>query len=319
MKHILAAALLLSSTLVLAEEAHKPNLPSFDIAQEFCAIPSIPANAQIIAVEGHRDTALDFVLDTSGNPSYLAEVAVHADQPVVLLLRAHEPTLWNVGWSTSTQIVGAYATGYARQVVAGLPKTTPVVTASYAEGRAGGCGWMNPELVSTSLQSKYLFQRPLTRIYNKPSKRNGVVEIIESEKPSGQFVTSSDRPPESFKDPKAPLAGKAGLDDAVKKGILRPVTAEDEIEVGNVFRKAKRVGGVPFVRPDAYVVLKEFTYPLGFTDHSAIQFVVPPGVPRPTGNPGYTETLDLNTAECLGPMCPAQPKCTWHLLGACLS
>lgn len=325
MKLALAAALLLGVNLVHAEEGLKPFKPGLVIKQsvmEVCELPTIPADAQIIGVHRYRGTDIDFALDHSDNLPSQIEVAVHADRPVVLLLSAYDPSIWNIGWSQGTKIVGVYVTGYHRQVVAGLPNKTPVVTSSLDSYRNGGCEGNYVAEGDFMRLSQELFKKPLTRLYTKPSEKSGVIEIFEAQTPPGKFFTSADRPPESYKDPKAPLPGKAGLDEALKKGIIRPVTPEDREAVKKAFLDLKKqspeyentppVAGlsrdeywarrIPLVQDGAYVILKEFNYPRGL--HGGItQFVIPKGVPKPLSPPNHLDVIDLNTMSCNGVLC----------------
>ena len=44
----------------------------------------------------------------------------------MLILADHKPSIWDIGWTEDTEIIGVFATGYHRQAVAGLPKETPI-------------------------------------------------------------------------------------------------------------------------------------------------------------------------------------------------
>ena len=54
---------------------------------------------------------------------------------------------------------------------------------------------------------------------------------------------------------------------------------------------------------NAYVVLKQFTFPAGLHGANAAIFYVPKGVPGPAGNPGHSRVYDFNTMECTGGSC----------------
>jgi hypothetical protein len=124
------------------------------------------------------------------------------------------------------------------------------------------------------------------------------------------------------------MAGTAGLEEAVKKGLLRPLTDEDirmvqQHYVDNAPKGPSGLkGDIPPVagtRPDvpspdlaprigkrrAYVVLKPMVFPAGLYGGNLATFVVPNGTPTPTGNPGHSTVYDLNkpSSVCQGPMC----------------
>ncbi|VXB16963.1 hypothetical protein [Massilia sp. 9I] len=284
----------------------------------------LPPDTIVVAAGSYTGRRLPFQIDASGHEATQFDVAVHADKPVALLLSAYEPTIWSIGWSEGTRIVAVFATGYHRQVVAGLPKGTPVITSSYEpRGACGyryisdeaGIGWINDA-------ARRSFGRAAIRVYTKaPDAR---FEILESARPLQAYVTSPDTPPESFRDRGAPLAGDAGLAQAVAQGILRPMTPADLELVRQHYRALARQanGGVIDVPPVAgaaagaeppvripdfyrgYVVLKPFVYPAGLYGAHSASFLVAKGVARPTGNPGHSLVVDLNAqTPCVGPRC----------------
>jgi len=120
--------------------------------------------------------------------------------------------------------------------------------------------------------------------------------------------------PESFYDKTAPLAGSAGLKEAVRKGLLREATDADAdawvktVAKSNIHRKdVPPIAGetVPRVRRpdlhDAYVVLKPFTYPAGLSSTSS--FFIPKGVQQPKGDSENSTIYDFNTLDCRGLLC----------------
>lgn len=282
----------------------------------------LPADTIVIAAGGYSGKALSFQIDQSGQSATQMDIAVHADQPVALLLGAYEPTIWNVGWSKGTRVVAVFASGYHRQVVAGLPKKTPIITSS-VKGPCGydyvGSGarlqWLNPK-------AKALFDRPVTRVYNRPVQ--GFIDIVESTRSKEAYVTSSDVQPKSFEDKRAPKAGKAGLADAVQKGVLRLATAADveavQQQVKAPVPESQAPADIPPIAGDSttataparkpriglfetYVVLKPFEYPKALYGGNAATFIVPIGVPAPTGEQGHSVVFDLNTGKCNGAVC----------------
>jgi hypothetical protein len=60
-------------------------------------------------------------------------------QPVVLILGAYEPTVWNIGWTTGTRILAVLVSGYHRQALAGLDPKVPTINSSY--DNRGPCGY----------------------------------------------------------------------------------------------------------------------------------------------------------------------------------
>ena len=47
-------------------------------------------------------------------------VVNYSSKPVVLMLGAYEPTIWNIKWTPTTHIVALLVSGYRRQAVLAL-------------------------------------------------------------------------------------------------------------------------------------------------------------------------------------------------------
>jgi hypothetical protein len=288
---------------------------------------TLPAETVVLAAGGYSGKRLTFQLDQSGHEATQFDIGVHADKPVALLLSSYEPTVWSIGWTKGTRIVAVYTTGYHRQVVAGLPKSVQVLTATYdnkspcgyntlSSPSASGLAWLNPT-------SRKVFGKPVARVYAKAD--NGFIDISESSRAKSEYVTSPDTPVSSFQDKIAPLAGKAGLDDAVVKGIIRPIKEADLEQVRAAYRAqavgpqgdrgldvpplaGAAAGAAPPVRipvtTRGYVVLKPFVYPAGLFGGNMSEFIIPKGVPTPSGNAGHSTVVNLNNgASCAGPAC----------------
>ena len=103
------------------------------------------------------------------------DVAVNnPGEPVVLMLGAYEPTIWNIGWSQGTKILAVLVSGYHRQVVAGLDQQTPLLISSY--DNRGPCGYfyVTPDnLESLNPKARSLFGRPVDVVY--PAVNGNVV------------------------------------------------------------------------------------------------------------------------------------------------
>jgi hypothetical protein len=335
MRHVLSFSLL---SLSAATSMAQTTVPFVAGEQARAAVASVsapncsfldkklPKDTIVVAAGSYSGRKLNFQIDQSGHEATQFDVAVHSDKPVALLLGAYEPTVWSIGWTKGTQIVAVYATGYHRQAVAGLPKGTPIITTS--QSGQGSCGynyigsdsgleWVNPK-------SRQVFGLEASRVYNKAA--NGLLDIVESTRAKTDYVTSPDIKPESFRDLKAPLAGTAGLEAAVAKGLLRPVTAADIETVkahyrANAAQSATRrpdippvAGAAPNAAPEVkipsittyrgYVVLKPLVFPAGLYGGNMATFIVPKGVSAPTGNPGHSTVIDLNkAASCTGVGC----------------
>lgn len=284
-----------------------------------CGFPELklPADFSVFAAGAYSGRTLAYQIDQSGHEGTQIDVAVNnPDKPVVLMLGAYEPTIWNIGWSKETKILAVLVGGYHRQAVAGLDKSIPLLVSSYDNKGACGYFYVTPDnLAPLNPLSKRVFGRPVDMVYPATT---GKVEIGRPLPTGATLIKSADLTPESFFDKNAPMAGPAGLEDAVHKGLLRKATPTDAqawaeaMSQSSPKRDIPPVAGQGVPKPpkppiyNAYVVLKPFTYPAGLYGGNSATFLIPKGVPKPGGNPGHSGVYDFNTLNCQGTLCSAR-------------
>lgn len=279
-----------------------------------CALPgfSLPAGARIYAAGAYAGVPTDIQIDDSGHQATSIRVAVNETAaPVVLVLGAYEPTIWSVGWTRGTSIAGVLLTGYHRQQVTGLAPTVPVLVSTY--DNRGPCGYAYVGGDGSSrlnAVARAAFGRPVDTAF---VAQKGHVNVGAPSGSAALVTDASAREVSEFRRKGAPLAGKGGLDAAVAAGTLRPATQADAEEWARVQRahagpedvppivgaSARRVSA-PY---NGYVVLRPFQIPAGLYGAHSATFFVARGVPLPTGNPGHSRVLDLNTGRCAGATC----------------
>lgn len=276
---------------------------------------TIPDGALIYAGGAYSGRKLSTQIDQSGHESTQFDVVVNSPhKPTVLLLGAYEPSIWNIGWTKGTKILAVVATGYHRQAIAGLPKDTPLLVSTY--DNRGPCGY-------TFISEKTLpdVNPLLKRVYGKPADmvyfaNDGRVVMGESVRQNEELFTSRDVTPESFINTSKPLAGPAGLRDALAKGILRQATKDDAESWAT--RKASLVpkDALPpvsgrdsrraFLGPhgsNVYVIQKPYELPAGLYGGNSAQFYLLEGVEFPKGELGHSSIFDFNTMTCRGARC----------------
>lgn len=318
---VLLAVLLLTGCAAVDElkefEFENPAADSRNVAPGVCRFENVelPDDLIVYAAGGYTGRELDFQIDQSGHAATQFDIAVNSERtPVALILGAYEPTIWNVGWTRRTRIVAVFASGYHRQVVAGLPDDVPVLVSTYAN--RGPCGYFyigRDRDDALDPQAQDLFGRPVTRVYR--GDRTGSILIGDPLQPGTSMVTSAKNSPESYRDASAPLAGLAGLEDAVAKGLIRPATSADAdawFEAQTALPpRADQAFALGQRAPEprrphlfrAYVVLGEFTYPAGLYGGNSATFFIAEGVPPPSGNPGHSAVYDFNSLTCRGVGC----------------
>ncbi len=274
----------------------------------------LPTDFSVFAAGAYSGRKISFQIDQSGHEGTQIDVAVNSpDKPVVLMLGAYEPTIWNIGWSKGTNILAVLVSGYHRQAVAGLEKNVPQLNSSY--DNRGPCGYFyvtNDNLSALNPMAKRVFGRPVEMVFPAEKGRVVVGEPLQNDT---KLVTSSETTPASFYDKHAPIAGPAGLEDDVRKGLLRKATVADAdawadaVIQNSPQRDIPPVAGKGIPKPprppvyNAYVVLKSFTYPAGLYGGNSATFLIPRGIPRPDGNAGHSAVYDFNTLNCQGPLC----------------
>jgi hypothetical protein len=238
---------------------------------------------------------------------------VHYAKPVVLMLGAYEPTIWNISWTPTTRIAAVLASGYHHQAIAGLDPGVPTLNTSYDNN--GPCGYFyigERALNNINPISRRFFGRPVDLVY---LAKAGNLSIGEEAPEGTTLITSESTHPEFFYDKTAPLAGPAGLEDAIRKGLLRKATDADvdawvnAVVASTSNRDVPPIAGQGRPKPlrpstfNAYVVLTPFTYPSGLYGGNLATFFIPKGIPRPTGNSGHSSVYDFNRLNCEGPLC----------------
>ncbi|ATB36356.1 hypothetical protein CYFUS_001770 [Cystobacter fuscus] len=278
---------------------------------------TLPADFAVLAGGGHGGKRSTVQIDQSGSAATTMTVSVdNPGKPVVLMLGSQEPTLWSIRRSQETTILAVLVSSSYRQIVAGLDATTPV-TVLTAENRSE-CGYFYVDanrLETLNPMAQRFFGRDVDMVY--PAS-GGEVTLGEAKGTPSKWVGGSDAPVESYADKTAPLAGEAGLDDALRKGLLRRANIGDinkwEAQMARVApgRGATSVSGdgqasrlrSSHMMRNAYVVLRPMTFPAGLYGARSAVFFVPKGTKRPRGNPGHSEVYDFNDMSCTGgPRC----------------
>jgi hypothetical protein len=285
----------------------------------------LPARFRVLATGDHagRESALQ--IDQSGHAATEFDVAVHSpDLPVVVVLGGHEPTVWRIGWSEKTRIAAVVASGSHRQIVLGVTKGTPVLI--LAAGARGECSSFGPFYSGgrRDRENQADADRALRAVVGQgiddvyAPKARGVAVLGE---PSGseRWMTSDELKLSDYVSPGLPRAGHLGIEDAARKGLLRPATDADVRAALNAWRDVRSAGAKPVSaaiqawfenqlrsereRGRVWVVQQAFTYPAGLYGSNSETFLVAKGAPDPAGNPGHSTVLSIPSGECKGPSC----------------
>lgn len=332
----ITVAIAIATLLCACEDADKSKEKLAASAQDFvsavCTFPDTAfANDLVVlgagALEGRK---LDFQIDQrSARTVSQIDVAVnYTSAPVALMLGASNPTIWNISWTEKTKIAAVFVNGYYRQRIAGLKNSTPFLISTYED--KGPCensvfkhktfggdepffGVFNYGLITKPVEarkeqrlSQAVFAKPITGIF-PVNEQLGTVLIGNPITTGEKLFSSSTITPASFHNKSEPLAGQAGLEQAVENGSLRRANLDDAADWINALKKKYELQNLPppNIPPDlnnAFVVLKKFTYPGGLYGGNSATFYIPKGVPLPIGDYGHSRVYDLNSIslECTG-------------------
>jgi uncharacterized protein len=274
----------------------------------------LPDSYSVFAAGGYSGRELDFQIDQSGHQATQMDVIVnYSSKPAVLMLGSYEPTIWNIKWTPTSRIVAVLVSGYHRQAVAGLDPAVPLLnTSQLYNGNCVNFYIGEHELEKLNPISHRFFGCSVDMVYQA---KNGEIVIGDAVPKGSKLITSQLVTPESFFDKTEPLAGPAGLEQAVRKGLIRKATDADADAWVNAETKNKHHKSSPPIagekapkakRPaniNAYVILKPFTYPAGLYGGNLATFFIPKGVPQPKGNPGHSTVYDFNKLTCTGVLC----------------
>lgn len=271
----------------------------------------LPAEFTVQAVGTYAglEEVEDVQLDDSANTVRQAEVVVNQPgKAVVLILTAYDPTVWRVGRTRNTQLLGVLVSGYHGQALIGIDKKVPHAVTSHETKKTP---WFyaykaSPGLLAMNDVVKRLIGREIDRFENRAV--NGVFHVGEPPNDPADVVYSDDLRVEKFVvDPARPPAGAKGLDQLVKEGKLRQATQADiDAWVEKASEKYKRFN--PELRVDApmrpdttYVVLKELTLPDGLYGGHSRSFILGDAIPFPAGPPAHNRFYRTDGTE-EGPM-----------------
>ncbi len=306
-------------------------LSSFPAHAQFNEIPescqfkdvSFPENMAVYGAAGYSGKETDFQIDQSGDNATTMNIVVNEpNKPVALILGAYEPAIWNLSYTPETKISAVLLSGYNRQIISGLPDNVPVLISYYTAGNNEAnpdapCGeiFLNSEDIENfNPVARHVFGKPVDKLY--PASEEGDVVVGDSQYDPSTLIITDINFKDTYMDKNQPLAGLAGLEDALKKGKIRKATEKDLDTWNNAIKNdpTKNKDIPPIAGVDGenveyhkntigdssslYVVLEDFTYPAGLYGSYSVSFLIPKGVKKPDGNPGHSNVYNMNDMSC---------------------
>ena len=324
----------------------------YELKREPCNFKKIefPKDTLVFAGGSYQGNNTSFQIDKSGNIAGQFDVIVNSpDKPVALILGAYNPSIWNIQWTKGTKIVAATAFGHHRQVIAGLPTNIPTLAGNNGSScYKGDSFWAYVDNIDDNMKR---FNNTSNRLYKKD-----IFSIKKAEKGSlvfgkpisstAKLFTSKTSSPESFSNLTFPLAGGKGVQQLLKKKMIRTATKQDldrwEIQKQNAFIKTLEVlnqglppvvkwedqgnkslniinkelpklidvkptyAFKPFTGLEVYVIKEKITIPKGLYGGHSVTFFLDKGVPYPDGDLAHSILYDFNTMTCNGHGCSSR-------------
>ena len=286
------------------------------VQSNICKINNLklPKNYVVLAASTYAGRKLGYRIDKIGFEATQVDVAVNfPDAPVVILLGAYDPAIWNIGWTKKTKIVAVVATGYYKQSIVGLDKNVPTLIST--NDNKNPCGYFyydynNPSANSVNKVSQNLFDKDINILY---PVANGKVLLGRSLAEDSRIITSAENTPEKYYENAPALKGSAAIEYLIGNGYLRYATVEEILKLNGgiserflirdeVYR-TDSPDGVPIKvsgyrsNKRAYVVMKTFVFPPSLDDKDVNLFITPKGISLPTGPHETAIFLDENEHE----------------------
>ena len=264
-------------------------------------------NYDLFAAWEYSGLKVDYQIDDSWHNASLMNLKVnYSKNPIVLMLWAYEPSIWNIIRSENTEIVWVILSGYHKQIIMGLPKDIPILNNIE-------CDNLNfyiskKTLGSLNIISKKILNKKVDKVY---LAKNWKIEIGTPYYDNINWIEDINTKPEDFA--KKELSWIPWLEQAVEKGILRKATLDDAYAwvdaISENYNKDLPSVEWEIIKPsrplllNAYVILKPFTFPWWLYWWNSATFFIPKWIEKPKWNWWHSNIYNFNTLECIGTLC----------------
>ena len=250
------------------------------------------------AYEGGEPVDLVF----SGDGDAVGRVEVQANEagpPLLLVLSAYDPVVWDFAKFPKARLRGILAYGYSPQAVANVDKSIPVHFATLATGTTICGGYIfaykqSSEIPRLRQQVQAILGVPLQAFYGSYSPEalqadGSPFAPIEPAKLDLQSIQASAPLQKSGLPP-----GDKGLWVLLDRGDIRPARRSD-------WEQWQRQSGEKpdTFMTDSYVVLREIELPRGMYGAHSRAFLIPHGISMPTDHGSHNRFYRLKDGTCV--------------------
>ena len=265
-----------------------------------CLDAAVIRGARVVALgayEGGEPTSLAF----AGEGDEVSKIVVQADEqgpPLVIILNAYDPVLWDFAGFPDERLRGVIVYGYSEQAVAHLKGSIPVRFATRSLG-ATSCGTyvyaykQSPDLVRLREQVQAVLGVPLNAFYGSYSPNAFHADGSSSKPLAPVRLNRSQLRSSGPVQQGGLLPGDQGLRQLMEQGAIRPAKSAD-------WAQWQRVSGEkPDTFLDAYVVLRSTEVPRGMYGAHSRAFIIPAGVPLPSDPGSHNRYYRLKDGTCV--------------------
>jgi hypothetical protein len=279
-----------------------------------CLPEPLLRGARIVALGAYQG-GLPTKVTLSGAENEVKAIAVTANAsgpPLVLVLAAYDPVVWEFSGFPRGRLRALIVYGYDRQAVAHLPDPIPVRSAIGPESD-GSCGGPlfayegGARLEALDGQVRKVLGRPIESFTGRYDPGGLDVEGgSTAAAPNSNWAGASNRKPlPRVPDPVGPH--EAEIQQLVREGAIRPARKED-VEAWNASATRRSpTGHLAPVRAKSIslgrglVVLRAISLPAGMHGYDSRDFIIPPGVPMPIDAGSFNAYYFIADGTCRAP------------------
>lgn len=312
--------LLILPSYLLAQDQHcmdfyRPGKPKESIPAQLaepCTFKNLelPPDFVVYAAGHYSGIKLPFQIDENAT-SAATETRVYVNvtsRPVVLMLGNYEPTVFQIYRTPETQIIAVYGSGYHPPIIAGIAPEIPALAPKASStckrfnlNARSGITETDRQLVNAI--SQQIFQKPVDHIVLAQADE---AVYIGEQLDRAKYIQDRKQRSESFRMPNTPLAGQAGIQQALENGKIVPARAEDiaawhqvskypsDYHLGDLSKDSIQRN----LAKTAYVIEKPFRIPVGLNGSESVLFILKKGVPWPQGLLGQSQLMNMNDGLC---------------------
>lgn len=271
---------------------------------------NLTRNARVVALGAYegKEPVSFYAPNDAHEAGAIAVSGEKKGPPVVLVLSAYDPVVWDLRRVPNGRLEGVVLYGYSAQAVVGLAKGVPLrfSTRTRADPRCGAGGFAyqgGTGLERLSATVTKAVGRPIDVFYGSYAPRGFNIDGGAEPLPDTGTITLNMLVGSETFEVSAVPPGAAGIAMLLQQGAIRLVMEGDQEELNAALTKASPTGHLAPVRMRldrrSYVILKPITMPRGMYGGHSGSFLIAKGVPSPNDPGSHNTYIRLDDGSCL--------------------